>query len=810
MEWFWILAAGAFVLIWLVSRAAQPKSPYQSFTGSSESEPRTPSQEVPRKHAQRRAARTTQTPAVTITVSTSPSVGNSWAIPGYRDATPGTCRTESHRRWVPPDGEVTVKGVEIPGGMIYVGSKMAGLPGSYRSVDPALINPHIAVRAGSEDSGEELSYWTSYADLSAERRYAYLQWLAGGRSDPEVNIAYVFLFFYGLERRLLFDTGAGPTALKEVPVIAAEIERLLNLYGDNHSFHNYAANLLDYIWLKFGCPSTRGLYGSSQQTSWRMSAGLKIELGELVDAKEPIPDLWALSWFLHHPATSLRTPGRRCRREFRDLFLLRYREKFGAGMRVRPPKKRLTVEYRPATPSLYANTFRAENLDLPDVESLTAPLTKLKGVAETVQDELDAYSRWVGRHEEGKSLEALALLPAALIPGRLSEDQRAILKPVESRLEDDGDARVALVPVRELIERWPTKKRGTLYKNEAKKLAAFLASVGFGMEPDPRYGGPNPGRSDSVAMYRLAAGDDEPGEPYGWATLLLHLGAAVASADEDFSEEEERLLEGHLEEALELSASERLRLRAHLRWLMSEPPDFRGIRARIKVLSEQEREAMARFLLSVAAADGKLEGRELAMLEKIYPLLGLEPGRVHSEIHSLAIRPGPAAEPVTVDRGTPAQEFQIPGPPQPSRETSPDVVRLDASRIAAIQSESRKAADLLHTIFAEEAEVEASGGATAVEGTPLKSEVAEEGGLALLRLKDSQQRFLRRLLPRETWSRIEVEAVAREEGIMAGGSIEMINERCFELWDEPLLEGGDPIEVNHYLVTEFFSEEELR
>ena len=51
--------------------------------------------------------------------------------------------------------------------------------------------------------GRGLSYWPAYASIPSASRAAYLGWLADGRRFPAAPIGYVFLFFYGLERRTL-------------------------------------------------------------------------------------------------------------------------------------------------------------------------------------------------------------------------------------------------------------------------------------------------------------------------------------------------------------------------------------------------------------------------------------------------------------------------------------------------------------------------------------------------------------------------------------------------------------------------------
>src|SRR3546814_15567614 len=62
------------------------------------------------------------------------------------------------------------------------------------------------------------------------------------------DIGYVLLFFYGLERRVLVDADIDQAARGERATIAAEIRRLLSVYGGtSESFSGYAAGLLDWI-----------------------------------------------------------------------------------------------------------------------------------------------------------------------------------------------------------------------------------------------------------------------------------------------------------------------------------------------------------------------------------------------------------------------------------------------------------------------------------------------------------------------------------------------------------------------------------
>ncbi len=78
-----------------------------------------------------------------------------------------------------------------------------------------------------------------YGKPSPGRRGAYLSWLSKGRSDPSADIAYVFLFFYGLERRLLIDGQRGWSPRRKGEIVR-ELLRLLPIYGENRGFRGIA------------------------------------------------------------------------------------------------------------------------------------------------------------------------------------------------------------------------------------------------------------------------------------------------------------------------------------------------------------------------------------------------------------------------------------------------------------------------------------------------------------------------------------------------------------------------------------------
>ncbi len=374
------------------------------------------------------------------------------------------------RCWVPQGQSVNVAGYDLAGGGLYVGKSMPG-PNTSQN-DPALIVPTLRVDTRHPDyAGASMGYWPSYSDITPAARAAYLAWLAGGRTAPQAPLGYVFLYFYGLERRILIDAQHSAAAAAETPALLDEVRRLLDIYGHNRSFRGYATGLLGLGVLR--CDRKRYDLPPPVNTE-KWSPGLPMELllglGELVADGKPIPAEWALAWVTWNPESRPRTPAHRCPDEFKALFAAAYRDRYGEGMVLKPNKRKLVMSYHPASGGFSHATVQVETT-LPDVSALTAPAKSLNELVEQACTALDPYSRLLGRNPEAVgTAAALALLPKGLDSGS-NGDAENVWAFAEQLL---GSIDVALVPATELIERWRGAYAAKLPKNEAVLLAQLL------------------------------------------------------------------------------------------------------------------------------------------------------------------------------------------------------------------------------------------------------------------------------------------------------------------------------------------------
>jgi len=696
-------------------------------------------------------------------------------------ATPDGC-------WLPAGREVTVAGRRMAGGMVYVGSGLRSV-GRYGQTEPALIDPALPVGAAPDVTGLGMGYWPSYDGIPRECRAAYLDWLATGRDSPDTYIGYVFLYFYGLERRILADARNSAQAAAETPALLAEVQRLLGVYGAVGSFRGYAEGLLDFAQASLSADPVRG-YDPLEQVGREATCCLRVGLAQMVVASQPIPWNWALAWYCATPEGYLRTPATRCQAEFRVLFRLRYARRSGDGLRISPNKSLLKLTYHPASLT-FGGEITVEMGALPDVTRQTAPLRKIAQIVDECQTELDAYSRWLGRNPTGRgTLAAAALLPGDLVAETGSDEVATLRASLDELL---GASATTVITAGSLMERWPSADGARFGKRNAVGLAQALAKCGYGMEPDVRFGGAAPKPGDALVLFRLPEHSPAaPTESYLAAMFVLRLFIALALADGKVSDAEHEQLVAYLKATARLSSAERERLRAYVRWLVRTKPGLAGLKRHAEALSPQQRHALGRLLIAVAGADGVIAAPEVAALAKIYPLIGLDPDEVHSDIHALAASGAPS-EPVTVCAPQPTtSRFAVPQPSTPP-EGEASTVTLDMERVRATLAETEHLAVVLDGIFVEEEPAPC----------PVAQDVSEMPCVAGLDAVHSA--LLRRLAGHAAIDRAAFDGFAAECCVLPDGALDTLNDAALGACEELLCEGDDPIEVSQTVLREMLA-----
>lgn len=689
--------------------------------------------------------------------------------------------------WVRKDEEVVVSGYKIRGGLFYTGHAYQNSSWN-ASAEPSMIDLDLPVQPPShETSFNDLGYWPSYNRIAPEERGMYLGWLAGGRSDLSISIGYVFLFFYGLERRLLVDAKTSVQAKADASTIIAEVKRLLELYGENSSFHGYASKFAEICQHLY---TPEAIQDQPPEKTWstEFPLSLKMALADFAINNKPIPAEWALSWIENSMEFYPRTPARRCRAEFKKLFEMRYRTVCGGGLVVKPNKTPLRFEYRPASSAFQAPVV-LEAKDAPDITALKWPLVKLKEIAEKCTDELDAYSRYLGKNV-GPTLSALGLLPAELLAGSQAPQLLRLRAWLASSL---GNETLTVVEAKTLLEIFSPLNQAKFQKSDALTIAQLCAKLGYGLEPDPRFTS-DPIETDGKCVLFKAEGvlPSAPTEAYKTASLIMRLCATVVSADGTVTPAEEQILERHIESVLDLSPPERERLSAYLQWLMLVSPDLTGLKKRLSTWSIPQRQSAVRLMLLVANADNRIDPAEVKILTRIYKLLELDPETLFSDLHAAQTRPDEL--PATIlQPDTESSGRSIPKPSVVSKSGRPSGVALSVEAIERTLRETHQVQQLLASVFVEEEVDRVSMPAPARTSAERKS---------VLGLDPTHSSLLTRLLMKSDWSRDDLESLCSEYHVLPDGAIETINTAAIEKHGDLLFDLSDSLQLNQDIAKE--------
>lgn len=722
-------------------------------------------------------------PSIRVTVTTSTQGGS-----GYSDNKP------NDYKWIPPGESVTIANLQIPGGMIYCGKHLKSISDHYM-IEPSFINASLPIDLENPDSeGNNLNYWPSYSSIPQSNRAAYLLWLAGGRVDTNINIGYVFIFFYGLERRLLNDTKTSNVSHDEIQAIYDELRIMRQIYGPlSSSFNHYVNGLIEVVELG----NTKGKFYDLAvplgKFTYELSPIIKLALGQLALEGKPLTAKWIFQYVLHHPDINLRTPAKRCPGEFKKLFEIWYAKKFKDGIIIKPNKTKVKLNYHCGNAGLSGLNYN-KIWDIPDVSILKSLLNKILPIVEVCQNDLDRYSRWLGQHPgEEDSIIAFSLLPdelASVMTNKKVETFRGWLNNSMDGAED------ALINNKELIDRWQTKNDDRMLKSETLSFISFLEKMKYGIEPDVRFGGTSikaPGKSVIFKLHGQPVSD--VGTEYLGEALLIHIAAVIAKADGKIEESERSLLLGFINKSSALVPEEKHRMKALLTWHLNTDISTKGLKKQLEPLEREQKLLLAEYIVSVAGADGYISPEEVKMLTKLYNFLGFEAKDLYSHIHLFeADKTGDSEEPVMVRASENSRNgYSIPAPEPVMGKQGID---LDMGKIKNIQEETKVVVDILGKIFTEEEPQE-----EIVEQEPVADDTTE----SLQGLDANHTAVLLTFEAQKVWAREEFEKLTSKYDLLPDGALETLNERSLEVCDENLCEGDDPIIINQEVYEELMT-----
>ncbi|MGU5625855.1 tellurite resistance TerB C-terminal domain-containing protein [Aeromonas caviae] len=200
-------------------------------------------------------------------------------------------------------------------------------------------------------------------------------------------------------------------------------------------------------------------------------------------------------------------------------------------------------------------------------------------------------------------------------------------------------------------------------------------------------------------------------------------------------------------------------------------------------LDDAQKALVGKLLVAFVKADNSITPAKVKVLEQLYKLISLDVKQVYSDLHSNEARIVSTSKSGSVTKA-------------PTSASS-----LDMARVAQLKQETSQVTAMLASVFTEndgehddihqpqQAKTEVSSDQVD-EPTPLGDTSS------LFGLDDDLSQFLRALIARPEWARDDLSALANTMGLMLDGALEQINEIMLDHFDEMLIEGDDPIELN--------------
>jgi hypothetical protein len=697
--------------------------------------------------------------------------------------------------------------------LIWCGKGQSFEVGPYKLSDPLVYTYN-----GRRDSGEascidlrkrvgrpvreprgSLGYYPSYDRLTDDQRANYLQWLAGGRSGPLEDIGYAFLFFYGLERRLLVEG-------QDLSPIVKETVRLLETYDFSGSFDGYLSRFLSYSLAKsqIGTLKEKWFQTVFEKTrAQRDEQHLAVGLAWLFSQKRPLPVHWAMRLARLDPRAPRSVVLDRLPEQFRTLFAKRYAEHFGEGLLLKSAKRDREVVYRPASPSLLqqvgSGAFLAP-VRVPNVLGIQSQFSPLIQIWTSCIEELKPLSRLMARGAEVTTRAAYEALPENLKAETEHPDKALWEKLTSEHAREDG---TVLVPVGSLAKIHGIDERPKLTPKQSGSLAGTAHAVGFVIEPDFRITSQPYKWEESIALFRP---EERPALPtdgrYVGAALMLELGMFVAAADGEIEGEEVDHIAGFLESQFLLEPQDVRRLEALKQVFLCQNPQITGIGKRLKAtLSPAQLESVGEFLVGVAAANGSIDKKEVSALRSAFRAMGIEAKVLDRLVEEYRRR---ATEPIEVQAGTTSPEAGEAIPARKEVGTQP-VFRLDAALLEQLMHETHQVAMMLDEAMQDEdsdsetlAEPIEQPTAVVPEVVPTPQRTSRFDGL-----ESRHSAVLEDLCVRPMWFRADFEELVRRHSLMPSGAMDRINEWAHDCFNDPILEeDGDQLIVHIELLSE--------
>jgi uncharacterized tellurite resistance protein B-like protein len=689
--------------------------------------------------------------------------------------------------WYPPGQSIFFEDIKLLGGMFYSTPKSLQWPG-----EPSAIVANAPTTKPADHSSSDLGYYPSYQHLTPTQRRAYLEWLGRGRRDPQPEqraLGHLFLFFYGIERRIILDKDREPALIEELLA-------LLQHYGPHHksrSFRSYFSSLAHYgSWL-MGPDHYRHYWPRLVEIDEGKTGeeAMKLVLANLHVLNEPLH--WSIAYRLALADQNTRKSVvvTRTQQEFWSLFQNRYENEYPSGFLLKTSKQSAVFHYQPASQALLSVSHYGRSspydLKIPNVAGLHSQFSQVSKLWNSCVDDLSGYSKTLTSKKQANSVGVTAWMA---LPSELKSSMPNPMQPFWEWMTTVApcESDCYFIQIGYLAPWFAITERSKVTKAQASEIAYGIASMGWTMAPHPGHVDQSYGWSQEVAIYRR--NNSKPIEPQiPGLVRLLYLIMPLAAADGTIDPAEIDVFHRLISHEITNADDWKHLLAVEAVLMRDTNVAVRALASMTKHIHAKNRSSVFHLLVHVAAADGEVAPEELKMLRKIARGLELEPDTAERILRDdVAFREITIADAKPLNR----QGETIPAKPQ----ESPPGLQLDMDRIAALSQETHEVVSMLAAVMVEEEELAAPAQPiqTPVRDVPQPPEWAS--GIAV-----RYQAPLVYLVAHDEIDSDSFDQLAAKHHLMPEDLFDAINSWSDETLGDFLLERSDPIRIYRNLMS---------
>lgn len=690
--------------------------------------------------------------------------------------------TKSGLFWAGFDQTIEIQNYPIPNAATYWSNREPSPP------EASCIDKSEPI--GEPSCEQPLPYWPQYSELTPQQRGYYLAWLGLGKPRSLNEIGYVFLFFYGLERRALLDQ-------RDIDHIIPECVDLSKKFTFSQSFNHYVSDFVAFlIGSQINELEEQDIRRIFPEYEVLPSKYLEILLSWHQRQKIPIPWNLAYAVAVTSPGTIKTNVFRKTPSIFRKLFELTFKKAFPDGLPLDENEKQRHFNYHPASPTLKHYFPPGHSFSITLLMPGESVSTSIFSIWSDCVNALKPMNNKLFKTDGKITRDVYSVIPLELKKEIQHPDHELWINLISSKAASD---RSPLVQISEIAPLIGIEERETLTPKQSKVLESTAFDIGYTLIPSLSLLGTSYKWKDIVTLFKNPDSENQLSENIEKVALIYQMAYAIAEYDESFSEKEQDFLSSSLKDRFRLQPVDIDYLKALNTVLEKRSPSINRIGKRLsKHLDSHQKLVLATFLSRLMFLENELGGDEHKILKTVYKSLNIEASVAEDAIRQFLV--SKSEEPISVF--TP--KISRTGEKIPDK-ISPGIT-IDEMKLRQKIQETNDVKTILGEIFKQEQEdtefknlLESDMiGSTTVIPTSFSDNTLPFSVESIMTLDQRYVPVLHEIMKSEEIDRDEFTNLVRNHNLMPEAVLDTINTWADEeLGDFLLIEDNNVIRINH-------------